>query len=85
MKNILLAIALIFVMALGVNAQGGKTDGFFKNYSDNDYTDRTVYNNFILPNAHGTSSDYDSAPLGGGLLILTTIGTVYAITRKRNK
>lgn len=30
MKNILLAIALIFVMALGANAQSGKTDGFFK-------------------------------------------------------
>ena len=85
MKNILLAIAFVFVMAFGANAQGGKTDGFF-NYN-NDLTDRTTSNGFdiVFPASHYTNTDQEGAPLGSGLLILTTLGAGYAVMRKRKK
>ena len=81
MKKILLAIALIITMGVTANAQ---SDGFFRSYDNNDNTNRTEGNTFVLPNAHDTNSDYDSAPLGSGLLILTALGAGYAIKR-RNK
>ena len=83
MKIILLAIAFVFMMTLGANAQGGKTDGFF-NYNE-DITDRTssVYSDVMLPNYHFTNHDQEGAPLGSGLLILTTLGAGYAVMRKR--
>ena len=85
MKNILLAIAFVFMMALGANAQGGKTDGFF-NYNE-DITDRasSVYSDVIFPNSHFTNHDQEGAPLGSGLLILTALGAGYAVSRKRKK
>ena len=85
MKNILLAIAFVFMMALGANAQGGKTDGFF-NYNDN-YNDRTSSGGMSieLPSSHYTTTDQDGAPLGSGLLILTALGAGYAVKRKRKK
>ena len=82
MKNILLAIAFVFMMTLGANAQGGKTDGFF-NY-DEDITDRTsVYSDVSMPTYHFTNHDQEGAPLGSGLLILTALGAGYAVMRKR--
>ena len=85
MKNILLAIAFVFVMAFGVSAQGGKTDGFF-NYNDN-YNDRTSSGDMSieLPSSHYTITDQDGAPLGSGLLILTALGAGYAVARKCKK
>ena len=83
MKNILLAIAFVFVMVLGASAQGGRTDGFF-NYNE-DITDRTssVYSDVSMPTYHFTNHDQEGAPLGSGLLILTTLGAGYAVMRKR--
>ena len=84
MKNILLAIAFVFVMALGASAQGGRTDGFF-GYSD-DSNDRTSdYHDINFPINHFTNHDQEGAPLGSGLLILTALGAGYAVTRKRKK
>ena len=84
MKNILLAIAFVFMMALGASAQGGRTDGFF-GYSD-DSNDRTSdYNNIDFPASHFSGHDQEGAPLGSGLLILTALGAGYAVTRKRKK
>lgn len=82
MKKILFTIAILMTMAFCANAQ---SDGFFRSYGNNDYTNRTNDNTFILPNAHGTDYDYDSAPLGSGLLILTALGAGYAVKRKRKK
>ena len=85
MKNILLAIAFVFMTTLGANAQGGRTDGFF-NYNDG-LSDRTstVYSDVSLPNSHFTNHDQEGAPLGSGLLILTALGAGYAVARKRKK
>ena len=82
MKKILLTIALIITMGVTASAQ---SDGFFRSYSDNDYTNRVEENTFVLPNAHGTNSDYNFAPLSSGLLIITALGAGYAISRKRMK
>ena len=84
MKNILLAIAFVFMMTLGANAQGGKTDGFF-NYNE-DITDRTsVYSDVSMPTYHFTNHDQEGAPLGSGLIIFTALGAGYAVARKRKK
>ena len=84
MKNILLAIAFVFMMALGASAQGGKTDGFF-NYNE-DITDRTsVYSDVSMPTYHFTNHDQEGAPLGSGLIIFTALGAGYAVARKRKK
>ena len=85
MKNILLAIAFVFMMVLSASAQGGRTDGFFT-YNEN-LTDRTssVYSDVMLPNSHFTNTDQEGAPLGSGLLILTALGAGYAVARKRKK
>ena len=80
MKKILLAIALIITISVTATAQ---SDGFFRSYGNNDYTNRTNDNTFVLPNAHNTNNDYDSAPIGGGLLILTTLGAGYALKKRR--
>ena len=80
MKKILFTIALIITMGVTATAQ---SDGFFRSYCDNDYTNRTEDNTFILPSSHGTDYDYDSAPLGSGLLILTALGAGYALKKKR--
>ena len=80
MKKILFTIALIITMGVTANAQ---SDGFFRSYDNNDNTNRTEGNHFVLPNAHDTNSDYDSAPLGSGLLILTALGAGYAIKRRK--
>ena len=84
MKNILLAIAFVFVMVLGASAQGGRTDGFF-GYSDNS-NDRTFgFQDIDFPTNHFSGTDQEGAPLGSGLLILAALGAGYAVARKRKK
>ena len=82
MKKILLAIALVFVMTLGAAAQ---TDGLFNDRSANDFGNREEESGFVMPSLHGTNYDFDSAPLGSGLLILTALGAGYALKKKRKK
>ncbi|MBQ2188483.1 MAG: hypothetical protein IIU33_05500 [Bacteroidales bacterium] len=77
MKKILFAIALIFVLGLGANAQ---RDGFF---TTNDIYNRDNNDGLGLPSTHNTNADQNSAPLGTGLLILTALGAGYAVARKK--
>ena len=81
MKKILFTIAILFAMVLGANAQG--SDSFFKNLDNNDRTDPDIY--FTLPNHYDQYNNDANAPLGSGLLILTTLGAGYAVARKRKK
>ncbi len=81
MKRIILTLAILMTMVFCANAQ---SDGFFRSYYNSDYTNRTEDNYFVLPSSHGTNSDYDSVPLGNGLLILTALGAGYA-TKRRTK
>ena len=80
MKRIISTLAILMTMVFCANAQ---SDGFFRSYDNNDNANRTNGNTFVLPNAHDTNSDYDSAPLGSGLLILTALGAGYALKKKR--
>ena len=81
MKKILLAIALIFTLSVMSNAQN---DGFFRwNGNDEDDIYRDIDNGFVLPSTHGTGIDYNSTPLGSGLLVLTALGAGYALKRKK--
>ena len=79
MRKIFLTIAILMTIAFCANAQ---SDSYFRSYGNDVYTERTGGSDFILPNAHGTNGDYDSAPLGSGLLILTALGAGYAVARK---
>ena len=80
MKKILLAIAFIFTLSFGVNAQSN-TDGFL-DWADSD-VGRDANWAIVFPTSHFTNTDQDGAPLGSGLLILTALGAGYAAARKR--
>jgi len=81
MKKLLLSIILVFTLNVIGNAQN---DTFFKwNGNDEDGIYRDIEDlSFTLPTAHGSSFDYD-APVGSGLLVLTALGMVYAISRRK--
>ena len=78
MKKVLLAIAVVLTMGLCANAQDGR-DAFFGGWEDMENRDLFP----TLPEVHNYQEDA-SAPLGGGLLVLTVLGAGYAI-RKRNE
>lgn len=81
MKKILFVIALVFTLSVA-NAQN---DGFFRwngNDEDDIYRDVTT-NGLVLPSTHGTGVDYNSTPLGSGLLVLTALGAGYALKRTK--
>ena len=80
MKRIVISIALVLALGSCANAQ---KDGFFTSWDDvgNDL-DRTGVEMPALPGTHGDSGNV-SAPVGTGLLILTALGGVYAITRRK--
>ena len=83
MKKILFAIAFIFTLSMGTNAQS-YTDSFV-DWTDSDVNRTTIGWAIILPTTHFTGTDQDGAPLGSGLLVLTALGAGYAVMRKRKK
>lgn len=86
MKKILFAIAIVLTLSFTANAQGNKNDAFVADWgSDNrGWGDATL--GILLPTGAigDNTSDYDT-PLGSGLLVLTALGTGYAVTRKNRK
>ena len=85
MKKILLTIALTITLGFTANAQFNiNTDAFFNDW---DLSDRFAEGgfSFVLPASHGFGEDTPSAPVGSGLLILTALGTAYALKKKREK
>ncbi|MBR6091207.1 MAG: hypothetical protein IKQ09_00130 [Bacteroidales bacterium] len=82
MKKILFAIALIITMGLTSNAQN---DGFFNWNNNYDADERLTGIEFSLPNGHGDINDHNAVPLGGGIALLTALGTAYALKKKREK
>lgn len=81
MKKVLFTIALVVIFVLTSYAQ---SDGFFRN-NDN-LTYREYDENIdspLFPGAHGYTNNIE-APLGSGLLILTALGTAYALKKKRS-
>ena len=87
MKKILFAIAIVLTISLAANAQG--RDGYFSNYSNNDYINRgfddgdgTGLPTILGGSEVGLEGD-QPAPLGSGLLVLTALGAGYAVARKK--
>ena len=89
MKKILLAIALVLTIGLGANAQRGG-DGFFNDWNDvgngldkfNDFDNGLRGGVPGLPNNGGGDQP---APLGSGLLVLTALGTGYAVAKRKRE
>jgi hypothetical protein len=84
MKKILFAIVFVTMMTFGANSQ---CDGFFNDYQYS--CDRDDLSNIVLPSGAAMGSDptpgNPSAPLGSGLLVLTTLGAGYALNKSRGK
>ena len=76
MKNILLAIAFIFILSFGASAQS-YTDSFV-DWTDSDVGRTSVDWAIVFPATHFTNTDQNGTPLGSGLLVLTVLGAGYA-------
>ena len=84
MKKIFFAIAIMMMFGLSANAQGGRLDGFFNNWDDEDTRWGEATLGLSMPSSHiGDISNEPVAPLGSGLLVLTALGAGYAAFRKR--
>ena len=87
MKKIILALALVMALGLGSNAQ---RDGFFMSWDDvsNGLDKYDDFDNGLNrgdggPGFPGHGGGDTPAPLGSGLLILTTLGAGYAVARRK--
>lgn len=88
MKKIILAIVIVMMFGFVANAQ---TDGFFSGWKDcgGGYRDDGGLSapSFGMPFTEigSTENTTANAPLGSGMLILTTLGAAYvAIKHKKN-
>ena len=82
MKKILLVTALVLAIGLSASAQ----DGFFRGGYDDSGDRGTSISNTTprLPgDGVGANNDDQSAPIGGGLLVLTALGAGYAVSRRK--
>jgi len=95
MKKVLLALALVLTVGLCANAQDNDgRDGLFTDWKDlgnglDEYDEFDEFNEDptrdpSLPGGHGGGDT--PAPLGSGIVVLTTLGAGYALAkRKSNK
>lgn len=81
MKKIYITIIIVI---MGLCACANNNDGFFGSW-DNHLDDRAYGESTTLrmPRTELNSPDNDDAPLGSGLLIMTTLGTAYMLSRKK--
>lgn len=90
MKKLITTFAIILGISLSVNAQYFNGGGLFERgmISDEEFygagglRDGTP----LMPNlpVHGSDQNQD-APLSGGILLLTGLGTAYALSKKAKK
>ena len=83
MKKIIFAIAIVLTISFSASAQ---SDGFFRGGDGGGNRTDISGTTPLLPQGGvgASNSDQTGVPLGSGLLILTALGTGYAVTRKRN-
>lgn len=80
MKKILFTFAIILTMVFSVSAQ----DGFFRGDNSMQRTGTPGVDDPLVPHGPvGGILDQDAAPLGSGLLVLTALGAVYLVRKKR--
>jgi MYXO-CTERM domain-containing protein len=84
MKKTITTIAIILGMTLCATAQNGGLFGKGPSRDmDYEYGTREGEGPMInLPGSHGTTND-ESAPLGGGALLLIGFGAAYAMRRRK--
>lgn len=84
MKKLALTLAIILGIALSASAQNGGLFGKGPSRDmDYEYGTREGEGPMInLPGSHGTTND-ESAPLGGGALLLIGFGAAYAMRRRK--
>ena len=75
-------IAILLVLTLGASAQSN--NGLFGRGPETEENDRNTPNGGLinLPGSHGSTNDAD-VPLGGGIALLTGLGTAYLVAKKR--
>lgn len=83
MKNIILSIAFVFTLSLGAGAQSYNDS--FVDWTDSDVNRTIVDWAIVFPTTHFTDTDQNGSPLGSGLLILTALGTGYAVSTRRKR
>lgn len=81
MKKLALAVIFVFAMSFGAFAQSGT--GIFGLGAQETTGDQTTGPEIVMP-SHGQTAD-QSAPLGGGALLLVGFGAAYAIARRRKE
>lgn len=83
MKKLLITLSLVTVIAFNAKAQfeTGMSDGFFSSNYSEQRNEGTENMNFPLLPTHNKSEDQE-APVGSGLLILTSLGAFYALRKK---
>ncbi|MDO5341624.1 MAG: hypothetical protein Q4F69_04130 [Bacteroidia bacterium] len=77
MKKILLTAIVVMFGFSGI----AQRDGFFNDWYD---VDERNFNMPEFPDAHGDLYNSDAAPVGSGVLILTTIGIGYAVLKRKD-
>lgn len=88
MKKTLLTIAIVLGLGLAGFAQGGMF-----NRGSVPEEQRGGAGNPMMPNAHGTNTDFGGdgtgteqpAPLGSGIAVLAVLGGAYLVAKKRNE
>ncbi len=83
MRKYLLLLILIFGSIMYSKAQ---SDGYFKYQYEHRDNKNSEWNELImLPSVHGIDYNYpaDSVPISAGLLLMSTMGIVYANYKKR--
>ena len=83
MKKFLFSIALTITLGLTASAQS-YTDSFV-DWTDSDVNRTDIEWAIVFPATHFTNTDQNGAPLGSGLLVLTTLGAGYAVNKKHRK
>ena len=83
MKKFALTAAIVLVMGLGAYAQGGLLGFGSSSDEENLRGDNTGLTMPNLP-AFGETDD-QGAPLGSGIAILTALGAVYMMAKKRRE
>lgn len=85
MKKIALTLAIVLGIAVGASAQNRGLFGLGpENGESYSSYDRTTNGGLMLPSSHGTNTDQEATPLGGGALLLIGLGAAYAL-KKRSK
>jgi LPXTG-motif cell wall-anchored protein len=84
MKKLTVTLTLIFGMTMVTFAQNGGL--FQRGFTSEEATFQGNRDNFglMLPTEHGQTGDQD-APLGSGIAILTALGAVYMMAKKRRE